>query len=172
MVQACEQVLWWLSNIKVLFSWLFIYDAHVLKRSSVWFHMTRLRCITNKMRNIIEQMILERYVGSKISKAYIVVMKLFMKAKLSNKIEEFELYWYKESKQSIREWDMVCCICMVSNWLSLLVMKNIWSNGFHSKSTIQWEFKKAARIKERDREGCFKVSSKWRASDRCAEGLC
>ena len=52
--------------------------------------MTRLRCITSKMRNIIEQIIIERYVGSKISKAYIVVMELFMKAKL-----------YKESKQSI-----------------------------------------------------------------------
>ena len=121
MVQACEQVLWKLSNIKVIFLWLFIYEAHVLKRSRLWFHMTRLRCITNKMRNIIEQIIIERYVGSKISEDCIVAMELFMKAKL-----------YKESKQSIREWDMVCCIYMVSNCLSLLVMRNIGRNGFHS----------------------------------------
>ena len=52
--------------------------------------MTRLRCITSKMRNIIEQIIIERYVGSKISEYCIVAMELFMKAKL-----------YKESKKSI-----------------------------------------------------------------------
>jgi len=121
LVQACEQVLWRLSNIKVIFLWLFIYEAHVLKRSRLWFHMTRLRCITSKMRNIIEKIIIERYVGSKISKDCIVAIELFMKAKL-----------YKESKQSIWEWDMVCCIYMVSNWLSLLVMRNIGRNGFHS----------------------------------------
>jgi len=101
--------------------WLFIYEAHVLKRSRLWFHITRLRCITSKMRNIIEQIIIERYVGSKISEDFIVAMELFMKAKL-----------YKESKQSIWEWDMVCCIYMVSNWLSLLVMRNVGRNGFHS----------------------------------------
>ena len=44
------------------------------------------------MRNIIEQIIIERYVGSKISEDCIDAMELFMKAKLSNKIEEFELY--------------------------------------------------------------------------------